>query len=69
MSTALHHEGIYIAKYIHWGNGAIPTALRGCDIHNGKYIHWNSPTILSRLLIRIFVIENGLIRDINMVNN
>ena len=25
--TALHHEGIYIAKYIHWNIGATPTAL------------------------------------------
>ena len=37
-TSALHHEGIYIAKYIHWDNGVIPTALRGCDIRNGKYI-------------------------------
>ena len=26
--TELHHEGIYIAKYIHWDNSAIPTQLR-----------------------------------------
>ena len=26
--TALHHEGIYIAKFIHLNNGATPTALR-----------------------------------------
>ena len=25
--TALHHEGIYIAKCIHWNIDAIPTAL------------------------------------------
>jgi len=24
----LRHEGIYIAKFIHWDNGAIPTQLR-----------------------------------------
>ena len=27
--TELHHEGIYIAKFIHLNNGAIPMALRG----------------------------------------
>ena len=27
--TELHHEGIYIAKFIHWDNSAIPTQLRG----------------------------------------
>ena len=26
--TELHHEGIYIAKIIHWDNSAIPTQLR-----------------------------------------
>ena len=26
--TELHHEGIYIAKFIHWDNSAIPTQLR-----------------------------------------
>ena len=26
--TELRDEGIYIAKFIHWNNGAIPTALR-----------------------------------------
>ena len=24
--TELHHEGIYIAKYIHWNIGVLPTA-------------------------------------------
>ena len=27
MPTASHHEGIFIAKYIHWDTGATPTAL------------------------------------------
>ncbi|EFV03842.1 hypothetical protein HMPREF9420_2021 [Segatella salivae DSM 15606] len=26
--TELHHEGIYIAKFIHWDNSAIPMQLR-----------------------------------------
>ena len=26
--TELHHESIYIAKFIHWDNSAIPTQLR-----------------------------------------
>ena len=38
--TELHHEGIYIAKYIHWNIGTKPTALRHCNIRNGRCIHW-----------------------------
>ena len=26
--TELHHEGMYIVKYIHWDNSTIPTQLR-----------------------------------------
>ena len=26
--TELHHEGIYIGKFIHWDNSAIPMQLR-----------------------------------------
>ena len=39
--TALHHEGIFIIKYIHRNTGIKNTALRRCDIRNDKYIHWN----------------------------
>ena len=34
--TELHHEGICIAKFFHWNNGAIPMALRGYNIHHGR---------------------------------
>ena len=34
--TELHHERICIAKFFHWNNGAIPTALRGYNIHHGR---------------------------------
>ena len=47
--TELHHEGIYITKYIHWNYGTISTALRSCDIRNGGYIHLDigiTPTAL-----------------------
>ena len=37
--TALHHKGIYIAKYIHGNINIISTALPRCNIHNAKYIH------------------------------
>ena len=37
--TALHHEGIFIAKYIHGNINIISTALRCYNIHNGIYIH------------------------------
>ena len=37
--TALHHKGIFIAKYIHGNINIISTALRCYNIHNGIYIH------------------------------
>ena len=43
--TALHHEGIFIIKYIHRNTGIKNTALRRCDIHNAKYIHWDTGAI------------------------
>ena len=55
--TALHHEGIYIVKYIHWNNGIKNTALRHYNIHNVKNIHWNID-ITSPLLYR-YNIHNG----------
>ena len=55
--TALHHEGIFIAKYIHRNTGITPTALRGENIHNIKNIHWNID-ITSPLLYR-YNIRNG----------
>ena len=39
--TELHHEGMYIVKYIHWNTDIKPTALRRYNIYNGGYIHWN----------------------------
>ena len=39
--TELHHEGIYIVKYIHRNTGITPTSLHRCNIHNGGYIHRN----------------------------
>ena len=53
--TALHHEGIYITKYIHWNTGIKPTALHHYNIRNGVFIHWNAaikPTALHRCNIR-----------------
>ena len=53
--TALHHEGIYIAKYIHGDIGITPTALHRCNIRNGGFIHGNAaikPTALRRCNIR-----------------
>ena len=49
--TELHHEGFYIAKYIHWNIGVLPTALhiRIFVTANGLigdagivYIKWNN---------------------------
>ena len=42
--TELHHEGMYIVKYIHWNTDIKPTALRRYNIYNGGYIHWNIST-------------------------
>ena len=36
--TELHHEGIYIAKFIHWDNSAIPTQLRDESIVGGDVV-------------------------------
>ena len=47
--TALHHESIYIAKFIHWNIGITPTALHRYHIRNGKYIHWNTSAIPTAL--------------------
>ena len=47
--TALHHEGIHIAKFIHWNTGTTPTALHHEGIHIAIFIHWNTgitPTAL-----------------------
>ena len=48
--TALHHEGISIAKYIHWDAGMTPTALHYEGISIAKYIHWNAGMTLTALI-------------------
>ena len=40
--TELHHEDIYIVKYIRWNIGINPTALRCCNIRKGGFIHGNA---------------------------
>ena len=69
MPTALHHEGIYIANFIHWNIGIIPTTLHYCHIHNVKHIHWSIGTMALALRITTIITANGLIRDIDMVDN
>ena len=39
--TALHHEGIYIAKYIHGDIGTKFITLHRYNIRHGWCIHWN----------------------------
>ena len=53
--TALHHERIFIAKYIHGDIGITPTALRCYNIHNGIYIHEDIGTFCY-LFIRMLVL-------------
>ena len=53
--TELRRCDIRNDKYIHWNNGAIPTALHHEGIFIIKYIHWNTgikPTALRRCDIR-----------------
>jgi|GEM_PF-1011230 len=45
------------------------TALYRCDIHNAKYIHWNIGTTPMALRITTIITANGLIRDIDLVDN
>ena len=67
--TALHHEGIYIAKYIHWNTGTMPTASHHEGIFIAKYIHWDTGATPTALCIRIFVTAYRLIRAIDVVEN
>ena len=66
---ALHHESFSIAKYIHWDTVITPTALRRYNIRNGGYIHWSIGTMALELRITTIITVNGLIRDIDMVDN
>ena len=54
--TALHHEGIYIVKYIHGDIGIKSTALYRYNICNGIYIH------------RYIGIKNTALRHYNIHN-
>ena len=67
--TELHHCNIHHDAYIHWDIVITPTALRRYNIRNGRYIHWNFATTLTALRITTFITANGLIRDIDMVDN
>ena len=52
---ALHHEDIFIAKYIHRNNGIIPTALCDERIYIAKFIHWDNSAIPMQLRDETFV--------------
>ena len=69
MLTELHRCHIRNGRYIHWNIGITPTALRGYNIRNGGYIHWNIGTMALELRIITVITANGLIRDIDMVDN
>ena len=47
--TELHHEGIYIVKYIHWNTDITHTALHHEGIYIGKFIHWDNSAIPMQL--------------------
>ena len=44
-------------------------ALHYCHIRNGEYIHWSIGTMALALRITTVITANGLIRDIDMVDN
>ncbi|MBF1564842.1 hypothetical protein [Segatella salivae] len=44
-------------------------ALRSYNIRNGGYIHWSIGTMALALRITTIITANGLIRDIDMVDN
>lgn len=44
-------------------------ALRSYNIRNGGYIHWSIGTMALALRITTVITANGLIRDIDMVDN
>ena len=59
--TELHHEGIYIAKYIHWNNGIIPAVLCDERIYIAKFIHWDNSAIPTQLRDETIVVSMMLI--------
>ena len=65
----MRRYNIHNAKYIHWNTGITLTASRCYNIHNTKYIHWSIGTMALALRITTIITANGLIRDIDMVDN
>ena len=55
--TALHYEGISIAKHIHSNINIKPTALHRHNIHNAKYIHGDID--INSMALRGCNIHNG----------
>ena len=53
--TALHHERIYIAKYIHGNIDINSTALQHYNIHHGGFIHWNTGIKPTACVVATFV--------------
>ena len=47
--TELHHEDIYIVKYIHWNIGINPTALQVENNHHERFIHCKFTAIFMAL--------------------
>ncbi|ERJ99760.1 hypothetical protein [Segatella salivae] len=66
---ALHYCNIRNGGYIHWSIGTKALALRSYNIRNGGYIHWSIGTMALALRITTVITANGLIRDIDMVDN
>ena len=55
--TELHHEGISIAKYIHWNTGIKHMVLRHEQIYIAKHVHWN--TGMTHMALHRYNIHNG----------
>ena len=66
---ALHRCNIHNSGYIHLDIGITLIVLHRERIHHGVYIHWNIGTTPMALRITTIITANGLIRDIDMIDN
>ena len=70
MPTALHHEGIYIAKFIHWDNSTIPTQLRDETIVGVTWLIMKDKIIWDKLRkeTTLLMVQNRSFHKTNNIN-
>ena len=64
--TELHHEDIYIVKYIHWNIDINPTALQVENNHHERFIHWKLTAIFVALRGEDIYISGYIYRECSM---